>query len=563
MTQKKKNILAAVLPLVYMIGILAGAGIYFETNDDRYMNEIFTGILSVQPDAHAVFINYLLGVPIAWLNRISTRIPWYGLLLMLFHYSAYAAILKSLYAHCARKADVAAASIAMGLIFCVDIYMLGQIQFTTTAALLAVAGYTALIGQKDTKKKWIVFFVLELLAYLLRSQAMLMIQPMGFLVWTVSVFLSAEKGKEALHQIAVSGAALVCVLVIGALGNGIGYPSEVWEDYDRFNTATGYMFDYYQKPAYEEVQDILETYDVTRAEYDACMSYAMLDWSVSPECAEALLTYAEKAYRPTFDFKELFVSLIKCNLGSSYWWIARAYVAVTAMGFLYLLYHKSWRVLCALLAEVGAQETVLFYLLWKGRTPSRVMIPIFVGGIMLNLLLVVKDHVSAEKSRKRFVTFVIAGCFAGAVVGYAAKEQYVYIRELAVSQEVLMQSMYELQDYCAAHPEYCYLLEENGQSYFRGSALETNMYQTRNSLTMGGWFSGSPSFLEKLHTYWNGDFDKLRLIILETGQEAEHAAVVYLEAWSGCEGRRVESFEVAHGGRYAVYAFDGRAGEQE
>lgn len=563
MTQKKKSILAVVLPLVYMIGILTGIGIYFETNDDRYMNEIFTGILSVQPDAHAVFINYLLGLPIACLNRISTQIPWYGLLLLFFHYSAYVVILKSLYAYCERKADIVSASIAMGLIFCVDIYMLGQIQYTSTAALLAVAGYAALMGQKDTKKRWILFFILELLAYLLRGQAMLMVQPMGFLVWLVSVFLSSEKGKKTLQLVAVPGATLVCVFAIGMLGNWLGYHSEAWGEYERFYKATRDILDYYQKPTYEEVQDILDVYDVTRAEYDACMSGAMLDGSVSPECAEALLTYAEKTYKPTSDFGELFVAWMKCNLGGGYWWIARAYVAVTVMGFLYLLYHKSWKALCALLAEVGAQEAVLFYLLWKGRTPNRVMIPVFVGGIILNLLLVIKDHASVEKSRKRFATLLIAGCFAGIVVGYAAKEQYIYIKELAMSQAVLMQSMYELQEYCAAHPEYCYLLEENGQSYFRGSALETDMYQARNSLTMGGWFSESPTFLEKLHTYWDGDFDKFRLVILETGQEAEHAAVVYLEAWSGCEGRKVDSFEVAHGGRYAVYAFDERTGVQE
>ena len=82
------GIAAAMLLAVYF-----RAGIYFESNDDRNITEILSGAFGGRPDAHTVYVNYWLSVLLSGLYRITLQIPWYGLMLLLFHMMSYVCLL--------------------------------------------------------------------------------------------------------------------------------------------------------------------------------------------------------------------------------------------------------------------------------------------------------------------------------------------------------------------------------------------------------------------------------------------------------------------------------------
>ena len=84
------GIAAAMLLTVYF-----RAGIYFESNDDRNITEILSGAFGGRPDAHTVYVNYWLSVLLSGLYRITLQIPWYGLMLLLFHMMSYVLILDT------------------------------------------------------------------------------------------------------------------------------------------------------------------------------------------------------------------------------------------------------------------------------------------------------------------------------------------------------------------------------------------------------------------------------------------------------------------------------------
>lgn len=84
------GIAAAMLLAVYF-----RAGIYFESNDDRNITEILSGAFGGRPDAHTVYVNYWLSVLLSGLYRITLQIPWYGLMLLLFHMMSYVLILDT------------------------------------------------------------------------------------------------------------------------------------------------------------------------------------------------------------------------------------------------------------------------------------------------------------------------------------------------------------------------------------------------------------------------------------------------------------------------------------
>lgn len=73
---------------------------------------------------------------------------------------------------------------------------------------------------------------------------------------------------------------------LGELGTAVGYHNAEWKEYLRYNNARTEMFDYYGKPEYEEVSDILSEYGVSRAEYEAYKGYIILDGNLNTECAE-------------------------------------------------------------------------------------------------------------------------------------------------------------------------------------------------------------------------------------------------------------------------------------
>lgn len=64
-------------------------GVYFETNDDRIIAEILSGVHSLTQDPHTIHENYLLMLPLSLLYKITSGVSWYGWSLLLCHATAW------------------------------------------------------------------------------------------------------------------------------------------------------------------------------------------------------------------------------------------------------------------------------------------------------------------------------------------------------------------------------------------------------------------------------------------------------------------------------------------
>ncbi|MCD7842016.1 MAG: hypothetical protein LUG56_06045 [Lachnospiraceae bacterium] len=153
MTSKKKTLAAAGMTAFFTVMILAGVGVCFETNDDRIFVEFLSGSLTGSPDAHAIYLNYLLSWPLMVLYRVTPSVPWYGLFLIASHCTALFLILRNILAVLETKeGTIRGIFLCVGLLLA-DIYLFSQIQFTSTAALLAIAGYSCVLsGRRDLKR---------------------------------------------------------------------------------------------------------------------------------------------------------------------------------------------------------------------------------------------------------------------------------------------------------------------------------------------------------------------------------------------------------------------------
>ena len=538
-------------------------GIYFETNDDRYIASILSGVITGTPDAHVIYVNYLLALPLSLLYRFTTEVPWYGGMLVLFQCLACGVILDSAYTRCRRWFHlIPVTAVAMG-VFIGYYYYAGLLQYTSTAALLAITGYVCLLLRKDkrTGLVWFVFF--ELLGYLLRSQAMLMLQPLGMAA--VLAALAEERGilwKEKVREFLYVAAGVFLILCLGTTGNLIGYHGEAWDRYEQFNDTMTLLFDYYGKPDYEEVSDILEEHNVSREKYEAYCSYMILDWKVAKDCEERLGAYAAEKRRKPFETGKL-IGQIYDNSLNFQWKISRLTLIAWGIFFLWMLINKRFRMLLGgVLFLGGARMAVWGYLIWRGRTPMRVTLPLLACEVMLLLSLIWLEWSGFDSKahhRPKFwkTAVLLAGCGVFCMAGISSgRLESRYLRELNEGQRIFMKGLSEIQEYCESHPQNRYLIDANSLNSYKGSAFESSVYHPVNAVISGGWFSASPAIQGRLEDYL-GEASGFYFLIYADGGQEDTPQFAYLVREMGGEPKFVEQWTASHGGSYSVYYFEG------
>lgn len=555
-----KIIVSIGVPLLYLFAVWKTAGFYFETNDDKVIAEILSGTLTGSPEAHTVQSNYLLSYPLSLLYRISVGIPWYGSMLMLCHFLIYAALLYSIWP---RSRSVLEWTFFTGLVCCfalLNIYMTAVVQYTSTTALLAATGYVCLILQKNSRKGWWLFFFFELVAFLLRSEAMLMVQPMGWAAYIGLCLVRQEGGRrEQCRQAGQMVLAAGLVFMIGFGGNLIGYHGEEWEDYNRFFKARTELFDYHTYLEYEEAKPILDKYGVSRTEYEAFYHYVILDDSVSSECVEELAQYAKSRQKKELDIVNLIEQIWKPDLMANYL-KAEQIGVLRAVWFGILLWIILWRKFYLLLPLGGIALSKTFvwgYLLYRGRLPLRITNPLFACEVLLIVALFAWDYQQRENDIKQrlfsaaaFLVFALS-CFS------AGKMQYRQALQVNEWQDLYMQGLVDIQNYCRENPDNRYLLECGSFGYYMGSVFETDIYGTQNYVYSGNWYSKSPVLRRHLKEYFESGEEGIYFIALDTEEVWESPGMMLLAEKYGGAPVLVDKIVVSHGGSYLVLYFGG------
>ena len=112
-------------------------------------------------------------------------------------------------------------------------------------------------------------------------------------------------------------------------------------------------------------------------------------------------------------------------------------------------------------------------------------------------------------------------------------------------------------DYCNQNPDNKYIVETASLRWYSGSVFETSIFEPRNYVIAGGWFSNMPCVLEKNEAYFEDSSDGFHLIIYSDGEEMQHSSVKYLAELSDSTPKIVDTFTASHGGVYSVIYFDG------
>ncbi len=471
-----KKCLAIFVPFVLIGFVLYKTGCCFETNDDRYITSILSGVITGSPDAHAIYVNYLLTFPLSLLYRITAKVPWYGGMMLLFQWLSYAAVLNSAYSRCRKWIQLISVTTMVGGFFIAYYYIVGLMEFTSTAAILASAGYACLLLNDDEKWGFTFFCCLNMLGFLLRSKAMLMVQPFGLAAVLIMMTGKKIEWKVMAKKMLSVMLGLFLTICLGILGNMTGYYGEGWRRCEQFIELQTVLFDYYGSPDYEEIRDILNQYQISRNKYEAFCSYIVLDWKVDAECDRELISYVENKRKKDIQWGGLLKQIHTFFWADVKWNMNHITVIAWILFLTWMVLRRNWRQLLAGVILLGGVRTIVWaYLIRGGRTPARVTIPLLACEVLLLLVLVWIDCQKPNLTQWKKGILILGGLLFCIVGISSGRQQSRYIGERNRGQKIYMEGLREIQEYCESRPQKRFFIDSSSLTFYSGSVLETSV----------------------------------------------------------------------------------------
>lgn len=234
--------------------------IRFEDNDDVLMLLFASGSYTGSPEFRLVFINSAYGWVLKTLYSINDKIEWYTVLFSVAHIVSLSVIVWSIFKkQCNTWLQWAFAAFFLVL----EMRLIAQFQFTTTAALLALAGL-ALHTLANNKWKIAAALSMFVVASLIRFEAAILVFILYSPIW-IKQYIDT-KSLRTFIQLSIA------LVVVGAfyVFNIATYTSNAeWKTYYAYNKTRGMIND---NPNAESIQDDLPT-NIKTYDYDLLLDF--------------------------------------------------------------------------------------------------------------------------------------------------------------------------------------------------------------------------------------------------------------------------------------------------
>ena len=525
---------------VTVLGIFTGwrFDYYYDLNDDVLMKDILAGVYTGTPEGHNIQMLWLVSGFISLFYRAAGKLPWYGLFLCGCHFGCFFLILKRSLVFAKTLAGKLITALTEVLLFgALFLIHLVDAQYTVTCTLLGATAaflfYTTdiMLSAKAFIKKNIPSVLLVSVAYLIRSEMLLLVLPM------ICVAGAAKWGSEkkiftkehSVKYLTVIGMILAGLLV-GQLTHVIAYGSKEWRKFTEFFNNRTELYDFQEPPSYEEHQAFYEGIGLSESEKVLLDNYNFgMDEEIDEVMVGQIAEYAGANKSAAKPFRQKLPEKIKFyvyrfthgarDTGSDYPWnyaVILGYIAV----FLLSIPRKQqegvpqeddigryvknglgavWK-----LAFLFVTRTLLWmYILMRDRDPERITHSLYLMElcILAAMVFVEWKQLWHKKTKKRCSYLVIAGFVLLAAMS------------LPISVRAADEQQTEREEKNAPYKElYQYLSsEENKENFYFIDVYSTVEYSEKmfetvdNSLDnydiMGGWACKSPLQKKKLAVF--------------------------------------------------------------
>jgi len=262
---------ALVLALVLFLGVRYDY--YYDLNDDVTMKDLLSGVYTGEPEGHNIQMLYPLSLVISLGYRIFPKAPVYGMFLCLCQYGCiWLAVERSLRFARGTGHKIGMAFAQGVVLFALLLSHLIFVQYTFVSAMLAgTAAFLFLTSEeargRDFVQKNIPAILLALLAYLLRTEMLLLLLPLicvaGMYRWSLEQEIFTR--DNAVKYLAVFGGLLFGMAVSFGV-NQAAFGSAEWKAYVEFFNSRTELYDFRGIPPYEGNEELYAGLGLTEYE---------------------------------------------------------------------------------------------------------------------------------------------------------------------------------------------------------------------------------------------------------------------------------------------------------
>lgn len=542
-------------------------------NDDWGMYSTLSGAYLGSPDAHVLFFLYPLSWFLSKLYGLCSFIPWFGIFQHAVHIAClYAVYSRCMHILCRHECPDAfwkpALTICCILFLIIDLNVLTEAQYTTTAGLAAAAAVFYFITTRSNVSVPaflvgnIPAFIFAWISFSMRQNIFYLMLPMAGMLW-ISKWIVAYRSGYGQIALKLLGFALILGLGMGALYglDAAAYSDQEWRDFKRINHYRERVGDFYTWPEYEECADALETLGITEEDYmyrragAPHIGYGMSvdDWKqmhdIARDCYYARTT-------PTGRLKNILIGAFSVFLYEDGMQPANVLVPLLTLAalLLILLRHNRSALLVYILYFIG--RTVSWgYVLYEGRFPKRIIQPLItmdyaiLFGILFGLNLLRSEHA------KRYL-FILPVIFL-----LSAASLIMTKNNVDANYHAHQDTWEELKAYCHAHPDNFYIWTYNSGTLenYCESPFDLTL-DTYNNFIYTNWgVILNPNSRKKFTQHGIGNYgqdvidsENTYFIMQEAPYNDEHPVIMYFRHTYDAVSETADTF-TAGGSRYMVY----------
>lgn len=509
---KKERTWGRLLTLLLLMGIPFAAIMSVGTplyvlNDDLQIQSVLSGTYSGSPDLHTVYMRAPLSFLLSLLYRILPMIPWFGLFLCGTVFLCVLLILYKCMGEGKTRSLKTVLVYILVMLFALPLFW--QPHYTVVAACAGATGIFLLLQTKDSDSRreqirsLLPAFFMLLLCDQIRSQVFFMLLP--FLgIAQLSCFLKQEKKTEWLKKQVFPWLGFVVAWISLYALHSAAYAGREWQDFLNLNEARTALYDYTLVWESDEAVEYYRECGVTEEAYPLYRYYDLLpETSVTTERLQKMADFQEpsrtvsevqKLKNVIYDIRTNTLGTKKADFPYAYLLIV-FYVAV----IIRIITERRY-LLGGAVCGSGLLHILLYgWLLWRGRTPERVMVSLYM--IELFLLLAVLWPL-LERSRWMVRILCAVSLIAAFFVGGNSVKGYRQQSSVNQCDDVIY-------SYMANRPQQLYLVETYATVDHTAPVFQVGGEADGNVLLMGGWLYGSPLEKRKLERFGYEDVPSL------------------------------------------------------
>ncbi len=517
-------------------------------NDDWGMYSMLSGAYLGYPDAHVMFFLYPLSMLLCKLYELCSFIPWYGL----FQHGVQIACLSVIYHRAMRiwhrhgSPDAfwkPALTVFCTLFFLVNLNVLSEAQYTTTAGLAAAAAIFCFITTKINSTA-IVFFTDNIptllfawISFSMRQNILYLMLPMAGMLW-LSKWIIARRSDCEHTVLKLFGFALILCAGMGILWgiNAAAYSPPQWSDFRKINHYRERVGDFYQWPEYEECAKELSALGISEEAYMYRRNGApYIGHGMSVNDWKQMHDIARKCYLARTDMGQRLKNIIVGGINVFFYedgmqpanLLTGLLIILT---FILILVRRNRLALMVYLCYLFGRSVSWIYVLYEGRFPKRIIQPLITVDFMILFGILIGFNLLRLETQKHYALILPL------ILSLSLLSLYITKVNVDENYHVHQKTWEELKAYCHARPDnfYIWTYDSGTLENYCESPFDMTL-DTYNNFFYTNWgVVCNPNSKIKLSAHGIGDFaqdvaesDNVYFILREAPYNREHPVIMY------------------------------------